>query len=557
MWKYCAAILFLLPGVSLAADSLANTDCTPVVTITQSKNNVCLDSAVTFHVTVFNEGINAVYKWKRNNLDAGTNNARYTAADFHEGDVVMCEYSCKTTCGTDTTIVSNAITVHVINDIKPFISVANNDPLICEGELTYFTTQAFYGNAIPSYQWKLNDEPIADTTTYYTTDSLTNGAKVECVLTVSTPGCPGTISSTSWLRTYVYPNIHPAIKITADRTEVCRGETITFTATANGGSSPSFVWEVNGNPIGDVSPALVTNSLKDGDTISCTITIDQDSRCHASTSAPSNKVVVHIKDYTDPTLTIAAPLSEACVGIPLTFTATPKNTGNYTFYQWFVNDRGDGNNSPVFITNQLKNGDKVSCTLSTSIPGCFITANVPSGYTTVTINDTPVITFSPPDTSVLSGESARLNASVTGSIASFMWQPAALLLTPEALTSYTQPLGENTAFNLAVADVNGCKASNSMEVKVLYKMRIPSAFTPNKDGKNDLFRIPPGSSVTLQQFSVYDRWGHIIFKTADISKGWDGTYNGLDLAAGTYIYLIKGMLADKELTEKGTVTLIR
>ena len=557
MWKYCLAISFLLPRVLPAAGLPVNTDCTPVVTITESKNNVCLDSAVTFHATVFNEGINAVYKWKKNNIDAGTDNARYTANDFREGDVVTCEYSCKTTCGTDTAILSNAITVHVLNDITPFISVANNDSIICEEELTYFTTEAFYGNGIPSYQWKLNDHPIANTTPYYTTDSLTNGSKVECILTVSTPGCPGTISSTSWMRIYVYPLIHPAIKITADRTEICRGETVTFTATANGGAYPSFAWEINSKPTGSATPALVTDSLKDGDTVSCTITINQDSKCHTSTSAPSNKVVVHVKDYTDPTVTIAAPVLEACVGTPLTFSATPENYGDYTFYQWFVNDYGTGNNSPVFTTDQLKNGDKVYCTLSTSIPGCFITANVPSNYKTVTIRDTPVIVFSPPDTSVLSGGSALLNASVMGSIASFIWQPDALLLTPEALTSYTRPLEENTVFSLAVTDMNGCKTSNSLHVKVLYKMRLPSAFTPNKDGKNDIFRIPPGSSVTLQQFSVYDRWGHIIFETADISKGWDGTYNGLDLSAGTYIYLIKGKLGDEKLTEKGTVTLIR
>ena len=86
---------------------------------------------------------------------------------------------------------------------------------------------------------------------------------------------------------------------------------------------------------------------------------------------------------------------------------------------------------------------------------------------------------------------------------------------------------------------------------------MPSAFTPNKDGKNDIFRIPPGSSLTLQQFSIYDRWGHIIFRTADISKGWDGSYRAQDLPAGTYIYLVEGMLYDKKVVEKGTITLIR
>ena len=88
-------------------------------------------------------------------------------------------------------------------------------------------------------------------------------------------------------------------------------------------------------------------------------------------------------------------------------------------------------------------------------------------------------------------------------------------------------------------------------------MRGPSAFTPNSDGLNDVFRIPPGSSFVLSLFAVYDRWGHIIFETRDISKGWDGTYKGIALPVGTYVYLIRGTMDEKPLAEKGTVTLIR
>ena len=541
----------------LAGKPAVYTDCTPVITIAENRDNVCLDSAVTFHATVVNKGINGVYKWKKNTVDVGTNSADYTATDLHDGDVVGCEYSCKTTCGTDATAESNQVAMHVINDITPVITVANEDSLICEGELTLFTTQAFYGSAIPSYQWKVNNEAILDITPYYTTDTLTNGSKVECVLTISTLGCPGTKSSTSWMTIYVYPMIHPAIKITPDKPEICRGETVTFTATANGGAYPSFAWEINGVPTGDTSTSLITSALKDGDSVSCTVTIDQDSRCHTTTSAPSNKVGMHVKDYVDPTISIDAPLLEACAGTPLTFNATATNTGDYTLYQWYVNDKISESNMPTFITNKLANGDKVSCILTTNIPGCSFSADVPSNYKTVTINDTPVITFSPPDTSIFSGESALLKASVTGTIASFTWKPDSLLLMPQALTTATVPLGENTVFNLSVVDINGCKASSDAMVKVLYKMHLPSAFTPNKDGKNDIFRIPPGSSLNLQRLSVYDRWGHIIFRTSDISKGWDGSYGGRDLPAGTYIYLVEGMLYDKKVIEKGTITLIR
>lgn len=555
MRRYCVAILFFLPCNIFAGNYLI-TDCKPVVTITESKNNICLDSAVAFHAAITNDGTNGTYKWKKNNADVGTNSPDYTDAGLNEGDVIKCEYSCTSTCGTFVTVVSNSITMHVINDITPVITVSNDDPLICEGELTFFSTTAFYGNAIPSYQWKLNNVPIQNTGNSYITDTLTNGSKVECVLTISTPGCPGTKSTTSWMTIYVYPLIHPAIKITPSKTDICRGETVTFTATANGGAYPSFAWEINGRPTGDVTASLVSSSLKDGDVISCTVTIDQDSRCHTSLSAPSNKVTMHVKDYTDPSVTISAPLLDACAGTPLTFIATGKNTGDFTYYQWLVNEHGAGN-SQILITNELKNQDKVYCVLSTSIPGCSFTKDASSEYKVVTIRDSPVITFSPPEVSVFPDEAALLSASVSGSISSFFWKPGNLLVTPQALTSYTQLLEDNTVFNLVVTDIHGCTASSYITVKLLHKMFMPSAFTPNKDGKNDVFRIPPGSSVVLQNFSVIDRWGHVIFSTPDISKGWDGTFKGMDLNSGSYIYVIKGTLDGKNIFEKGTVTLVR
>src|SRR5690348_10163365 len=130
MQKFCLSILFLLPA-TLFANTLVNTDCTPVVTITESRNNICVDSAIVFKTKISNAGTNAVYKWKRNGSDVGTNNVTYTAADFHEGDVVTCEYSCTSVCGTQVNVTSNSVTVHVINEMDPSIIVANTDPLIC------------------------------------------------------------------------------------------------------------------------------------------------------------------------------------------------------------------------------------------------------------------------------------------------------------------------------------------------------------------------------------------------------------------------------------------
>jgi gliding motility-associated-like protein len=356
---------------------------------------------------------------------------------------------------------------------------------------------------------------------------------------------------------YVYPMIHPAITITPSKTQVCRGEEVTFTATANGGASPRLSWQVNGQPTGEVGAALITSTLQDGDSVSCTITIDQDSRCHTSTSAPSNTIKMQVRDYADPTLMIAASPTNVCAGTAITFTATEQNAGDLKQYRWQVNGRNILENSPTYVNSMLANGDKVSCTLTTSIPGCSIMVSVASNLETVTVRHTPLITFSPPEVSVMSGETAQLSATVSGNPASVAWQPAAALVTPRSLTSLTIPLTSDSTFNLTVIDINGCAATKEMIVKVLHSLRMPSAFTPNKDGKNDFFRIPAGSSLSLQEFSIFDRWGKPVFKTSDITEGWSGIRHGTALDTGTYVYVVKGFIQDKEVVVKGTVTLLR
>lgn len=558
MLKYFLVILIALPGWSFARDIPGDNPCVPVITITESENNICAGTAVTFHAVVADHGTNGVYKWKKNNLDAGANNSPdYTFAGFHTGDVVTCEYTCHTLCNADTTVASNQVLMQVVNEATPLITISNNDSLICEGEITTFTSTSFYGNEIPSYLWTVNDIPVGTNSPLFTTNSITNGAKVKCELTISSPSCPGTSrSASSQLTIYVYPLIHPAIEITPSDTNICRGQSVTFTAKANGGAHPALTWMVNGIVTGAEAGSFIAGDLHDGDTISCTVTVEQDSRCHTTTSAASNEIVIHVHDYPDPSVSIAAPVLEACAGKPLLFTATSQNTGANAYYQWQVNGQNATSGGATFIYDKFENGDSVSCNLSTDIPGCPLSLSVSSNVKVVTIRDLPLIAFSPPEVTIMAGGQAQLNALVTGTVASFLWTPAGALQSI-SLTPTTIPLFRDTLFNLSVIDANGCMASQDLQVKVLHPLYMPSVFTPNNDGINDVFRVPPGSSLLLHEFSVFDGWGHIIFTTKDIARGWDGKYHGKDAGNGVYVYMLKGTFKEKDVFVKGIVTLLR
>lgn len=89
---------------------------------------------------------------------------------------------------------------------------------------------------------------------------------------------------------------------------------------------------------------------------------------------------------------------------------------------------------------------------------------------------------------------------------------------------------------------------------------MPTGFTPNGDGKNDIFR-PLGAASRYARdydFEIYNRWGQQVYKTGDASTGWDGYYNGSQAQTGVYAYIIKYKnVLDQNKLIKGNVTLIR
>jgi len=100
--------------------------------------------------------------------------------------------------------------------------------------------------------------------------------------------------------------------------------------------------------------------------------------------------------------------------------------------------------------------------------------------------------------------------------------------------------------------------ANDVVKPVSRKIMIPTAFTPNNDGHNDVFKMVNITDETLLEMRVFNRWGTVVFATNDISKGWDGKYKNQDQPMAVYGYAIKIRYSDgAEEVYKGTVTLIR
>ena len=126
-------------------------------------------------------------------------------------------------------------------------------------------------------------------------------------------------------------------------------------------------------------------------------------------------------------------------------------------------------------------------------------------------------------------------------------------------TNTIKVLGANL-IKLLVTDNNNCTGADTINITSKYciDFAVPNSFTPNADGKNDVFRPTIFETNSNYSFIIYNRWGKQIFATTQLAQGWDGTINGTKQPTDSYIYVVKYIdVFGKLKQQQGTATLIR
>jgi len=184
----------------------------------------------------------------------------------------------------------------------------------------------------------------------------------------------------------------------------------------------------------------------------------------------------------------------------------------------------------------------------------------------VNVHALPDATITASSTDVCSGDSILFSA-VYDPAASYQWLPYQFF--PETNSSSVWgTVSTNTKVILNVTNNYNCRASDSIMVaaKPCCQVYFPTAFTPNNDGKNDLFRmLTIGKSKDsrtgaheISVFKIQNRWGQTVYESADETRGWDGTFNGQPQDMGVYYFYVKYKCSDGNYyEEKGELTLVR
>ncbi|HVW98785.1 MAG TPA: gliding motility-associated C-terminal domain-containing protein [Mucilaginibacter sp.] len=275
----------------------------------------------------------------------------------------------------------------------------------------------------------------------------------------------------------VAPAAIPAVTISPQSADDCPGATVTFTATpVNGGSQPHYQWRVNGQPSGTDNPVFASNSLTNGDKITCTL--NSSLPCVSSASVTSSEATFVLDAPVPTSVSITSSLTgPVCKGTKITFTASVVSPDPAPSYQWQVNGNDTGSGLATFSSTELNDGDLVTC-LVTSQAKCLVNAVANSNVVTVKLN--------PSDQCIIV---------------------------------------------------------------------IPNTFTPNGDGINDLWNISALLYYPDCSLTIYTRYGSQVYKTNGYPAPWDGTSNGKPLPAGIYYYVLD--LKNGERPKAGYVTILR
>jgi len=166
------------------------------------------------------------------------------------------------------------------------------------------------------------------------------------------------------------------------------------------------------------------------------------------------------------------------------------------------------------------------------------------------------VTTSPQN--IMYGKTLLLNAD---SAQFFSWYPDdGTLSNPNVNDPIAAPL-KNTTYYVIGINQYGCRDTDSVVVNLIYDtVMIPTAFTPNGDGLNDIFRVVNLGFYKLVSMRVFDRWGNMVYENLGSENGgWDGTYKGVPMDVDVYYYYIELMKPNSSelLTYKGDISLIR
>ncbi len=409
-------------------------------------------------------------------------------------------------------------TLTITTTAGPTISSLTPVNPACSGETGLATVSATGAGSL-AYRWSNAQTGSTDTIlvsgTYTVTITDSNGCSTTQSATISVPSTV----------------IAQASQLTSASCGQSNGNAA---VTASGGTGSNYAYSWSGSSTAFSGQG--SDSLKGLISGSYSVTVTDQNGCTGTSS-------VTIQNSSGPSVSIQD-TSNTCQG-KTDGSITIQATGTALTYLWSSGQRSQNLSKLSSGTYSVTVTDGTGCTATTSA--------------TIRLLSGPTVNVSR-DTLIMAGASTQLWA---GGGISYLWTPSGSLTNAAIFNPIAEPI-QTTTYTVIVTGPNECQASDSVTVTVRQidcdsvTIFVPTAFSPNGDGMNDVLYVRPPACVTQMEFQIYDRWGELLFSTSNPKTGWDGSYKGQPMNMGVFVYYLTATIFNgRTISKKGNVTLMK
>lgn len=475
----------------------------PTVFISSGTPTICYGSGL-----VMNANGAATYSWYPNSAITNTFMNQVIV-----NPLINTTYTLIGELATCTTVATREVTVIPL----PTLMAVADKTVICSGEQANINA-----NGASNYQWT----PISG----IIGSSTTNFIKVSPVVstTYNLVGLNGACTGTATVAIDVVPL--PDLGLSTTNNKVCQGNSTTIFASG----AQYYVW----SPLTNVT-LLGPNTASVNPSVNTNYTVMAYNTQGTKTCNVTKEIEIQVVHKIIPAVSGNA---EICAGQSIKLIASG---GNH--YEWLPGSSLDVTNKDIVYANPKTT--TIYTVIVSSSGNCGEYAMVQ-----VKVNPSPTVNAGP-DVTFNLDEEMHLNAQGSGTLTWVFGQEIYCSVCPN-----TQIFPKTSGcYQIQAINEFDCKVLDEVCVDVTanYNMYIPNIFTPNEDGKNDVFTAY-GTGFSKIEISIFDRWGAKLYTTTDINKGWDGTYKGVLAKEDVYVYKVYFTTLDgKKHTKTGHVTLMK
>jgi gliding motility-associated-like protein len=498
----------------------------PTVSITATNTCGSLGISLSANNQVINDAIIQYYIDYGNGVTA-TSNTPITSYNYITYGSYTIKYAIKSSIGCT----SDTATTNILVRAKPTTNFTYNNNACASTNFTLIATAQVQSSTITNYYWQVNNDAVNLAATNSRIENLSAGNYSIKHWVQSALGC----FSDTVIKS-ITVDAYPIINFTVQNT--CTNKNILLLNNSTG-TNLSYTWQF-GDGTSSTQP-VPTKNYTTANNYTIQLKATTQNGC-----ADSNTRSIAIE---------AAPIAaftatDVCLGKAITL--QNNSTGNITNYTWNFGDGTTATGTTPAKQYNIQGNYTIQLT-ATSQFNCISTA-------TQNISVQPVaIMLNTTDTTISQNQALQLIA--TGA-ANYAWQPSIYFGSGNANNTFTTSIVGVFPITVEGTTSGGCKGTATATIRVFSNKNnlwIPTIFTPNGDGVNDVLQITCTGVQQLKRFAIYNRFGELIYLQQNCNnQSWNGMYRGKTQPLGTYVYTYEAITYDgKIIAGKGTIVLAK